>query len=75
MTESYHYQVRNVSGKKIMGGVVHAKNMDAAYNEAMKRAKIIIRKEYYDDSHFLAGHVWRERLIKDNKPVSLLIGK
>ena len=73
--QSYYYQIRDITGKKIIGGSVHADSMDSAYNLAMKRENIVYLTEYYSKGSLYEGMVWRKRLTLNNRPVSLLIGK
>ena len=73
--KSYYYQVRNILGKKIIGGVIHAETMDAAHDKAMKREGITIKTEYYDDGSLYEGLVWRRTMVRETRPVYLLVGK
>ena len=71
----YYFQIRNIVGKVIVSGSVHADSMDSAYDKVMKREGITLEKQYYSSDSMYAGLVFRERLMKNNRPESLLIGK
>lgn len=65
--KNYFYRIASATSptKSLCSGSVRDENMDAALLAVIKRNKITVKNEYYDEDSALAGCLWRCNFVNE----------